>query len=51
MASDQTIFAHVDYFARKHPYLIGIANCILLLFVTFVLLMTTEAPVVLYQAF
>jgi hypothetical protein len=41
----------VDEFGRMHPRLLWLANAILLVFVTLVLLTTTEAPLVLYQAF
>ncbi len=51
MTTAQSPFERVDKFARKHPHWMWIANGLLMLFVTIVLLMTTEAPVVLYQAF
>jgi hypothetical protein len=41
----------VEEFARAHPRLVWLTNAILLVFVTLVLLTTTEAPLVLYQAF
>jgi hypothetical protein len=46
------VFSHrFDQFGRRHPGLMWLTNIILLLFVTLLLLMTTEAPLVLYQAF
>ena len=41
----------LDQFGRQHPHLMWLANAALMLFVTLVLLTTTEAPLVLYQAF
>jgi hypothetical protein len=41
----------LDSFGRRHPRLLIATNIVLLLFMTFVLLTATEAPVVLYQAF
>lgn len=46
-----TISQRIDQFGRVHPYLMTLATGILMLIVTLVLLTTTEAPVVLYQAF
>ena len=40
-----------DRLGRRHPRLLIALNIALLVFVTLALLMTTEAPVVLYQAF
>jgi len=51
MTANHSPFGLVDEFARKHPRWMWVTNLALLLFVTIVLLMTTEAPVVLYQAF
>lgn len=51
MTTDHSQFGRIDEFAREHPHWMWLANGLLLLFVTVVLLMTTEAPVVLYQAF
>jgi hypothetical protein len=44
-------FWQVEAFARKHPRWMWAANVLLIVFVTIVLLIATEAPVVLYQAF
>jgi hypothetical protein len=51
MSNPQAPFGRVDSFAGEHPRWMWAANIFLILFVTIVLLMTTEAPVVLYQAF
>jgi hypothetical protein len=51
MTKDESISQRLDQFGRCHPRLMWLANGILMLFVTLVLLTTTEAPVVLYQAF
>ena len=51
MTKTFTISQRLDQFGRQHPYLMALANGILMLFVTLMLLTTTEAPVVLYQAF
>lgn len=51
MTKEGAPFWRVEAFAREHPRWMWGANALLLLFVTIVLLMTTEAPVVLYQAF
>ena len=51
MMKTETFSHRVDQFGRRHPGLMWLANVILMLFVTLVLLTTTEAPVVLYQAF
>jgi hypothetical protein len=37
--------------SHRHPFFMWTLNSILMIFVTLVLLTTTEAPVVLYQAF
>lgn len=50
MSKDST-WPIVDRFGRRHPRLLVATNVALLLFMTFVQLTTTEAPVVLYQAF
>lgn len=41
----------LEQFGRTHPGLLLLANALLMVFVTLVLLTTTDAPVVLYQAF
>jgi hypothetical protein len=41
----------LDGLGRRFPRLLIAANVVLLLFITFILLTATEAPVVLYQAF
>ena len=41
----------LDGLGRRYPRLLIATNIVLLLFITFVLLTATEAPVVLYQAF
>jgi hypothetical protein len=41
----------LDRFAREHPRLMWAINATMMLFVALVLLTTTEAPLVLYQAF
>lgn len=51
MTNKAGIFERVDQFGRRHLRLMWLANGLLTVFVTIVLLMTTEAPVVLYQAF
>ena len=51
MTKDESLSQRLDQFGRRHPCLMWLANGILMLFVTLVLLTTTEAPVVLYQAF
>jgi len=51
MKGNETISCRIDRFARQHPSLMWLANGLLMLFVTLVLMMMTEAPVVLYQAF
>ena len=51
MTKDLTYFQRLDQYARQHPRLLWLANAIMLMFVTLMLLTTTEAPVVLYQAF
>jgi hypothetical protein len=40
-----------DNFFRQHPRLLLAINIVLLILITIDLLVTTEAPVVLYQAF
>jgi hypothetical protein len=47
----RTLLHCVDEFGRQHPGWMWLANLALMLFVTLMLLTTTEAPVVLYQAF
>jgi hypothetical protein len=49
--TSEPISHRLDQFARGHPRLVWTVNGILMFFVTLVLLTTTEAPVVLYQAF
>jgi len=51
MKKNETISDRIDRFGRRHPRLLWLANAILLMFVTLALLTTTEAPLVLYQAF
>jgi hypothetical protein len=51
MKMNETLSQRLDLFARQHPGLMWLMNGLLILFVTLTLLMTTEAPVVLYQAF
>jgi hypothetical protein len=51
MMKTGTLPYRMDQFGRRHPGLMWLANGILMLFVTLLLLTTTEAPVVLYQAF
>jgi hypothetical protein len=51
MMKTGTLSYRMDQFGRRHPGLMSLANGILMLFVTLLLLTTTEAPVVLYQAF
>jgi hypothetical protein len=41
----------LDRIWQRHPHLLVATNIVLLLFVTITLLTTTDAPVVLYQAF
>jgi len=41
----------VDIFGRQHPRLMGLGIGIMLVFVVLVELTTTDAPLVLYQAF
>lgn len=41
----------VDSFWRRHPRVLLTINMVLLVMITVDLLITTEAPVVLYQAF
>jgi hypothetical protein len=41
----------LDLFARRHSRLMWLANGVLMLLVTLVMIMSAEAPVVLYQAF
>lgn len=43
--------SRLDSFFRRHPRLLVTANVILLILITIDLLVATEAPVVLYQAF
>jgi hypothetical protein len=51
MTKNESISQRLDQFGRRHPGLMWLVNGTLMLFVTLVLLTTTEAPVVLYQAF
>ena len=51
MKENETVSQRLDQFARRHPRLIWLVNGVLMLFVTLVMIMTAEAPVVLYQAF
>lgn len=51
MTKIATFSKRIDQFGRRHPRLMWLANGILMLLVTLVLLTTTDAPVVLYQAF
>ena len=51
MTDGSSPFLSIEEFARAHPRWMWAINGILLLLVTVVLLLTTEAPVVLYQAF
>jgi hypothetical protein len=51
MMKNATILERLDEFGRRHSRLMWLANGILMMFVVLVLLMTTDAPVVLYQAF
>ena len=51
MTKNPPISQRLDQFGRRHPRLMWLVNAILTLFVTLVLLTTTEAPLVLYQAF
>ncbi len=44
-------FRRLDNYGQNHPRLMWFANGVLILLVIVILLMTTEAPVVLYQAF
>ena len=41
----------LEKYGRAHPRLMLLANALLMAFVALVLLTTTDAPVVLYQAF
>jgi hypothetical protein len=43
--------AFVDRFGRRYPRLMGLGIGIMLVFVVLVELTTTDAPLVLYQAF
>ncbi len=51
MTKNASIRQRMDQFGRQHPWLMWLANGILMLLVTLVLITTTEAPLVLYQAF
>jgi hypothetical protein len=51
MKKSNSISQLLDNFGRRHPRLMWFANALLMLLVTLTLLTTTEAPVVLYQAF
>jgi hypothetical protein len=51
MRNNRSISQRLDEFGRRHAYLMWLANGVLMLLVTLVLITTTEAPVVLYQAF
>jgi hypothetical protein len=46
-----TVSGRLDEFGRRHPRLMAMAIGLLMVFVVLVQLTTTEAPVVLYQAF
>jgi hypothetical protein len=51
MNKNEPISERLDRFARRNPAVIWSTNIVLMLFVTLLLLMETDAPVVLYQAF
>jgi len=51
MTKSDPVLQRMDQFGRQHPKLMWLANGFLMLFVTLVLITTTDAPVVLYQAF
>jgi hypothetical protein len=51
MTDKVSISQRFDRFGREHPRLFWLLNGILMAFVTLILLTTTEAPLVLYQAF
>ena len=51
MTTNPTISQRLDQFSRQHPRLMWLGNAILMLAVTLVMLSTTDAPLVLYQAF
>ena len=50
MSKDEN-YPLLEGLGRRHPRMLIAVNVFLLLFITCVLLTTTEAPVVLYQAF
>jgi hypothetical protein len=51
MTTNKSFSQRLDQFGRQHPCLMWLANGMLMVFVTLVLITTTEAPIVLYQAF
>jgi len=51
MKEHRSVLEQFDEVGRAHPGWISLLNAILMMFITIVLLMTTEAPIVLYQAF
>ena len=51
MTNKDSAIQRLDNFGRQHPRLMWLANTALMIFVTIILIMATEAPVVLYQAF
>jgi hypothetical protein len=51
MIKTGTLSYRMDQFGRRHPGLMWLAVGFLMLFVTLVLVMATDAPVVLYQTF
>lgn len=51
MSKKPTAAQRLDRYARQHPRLFWFVNGVLMVFVTLALLTTTEAPLVLYQAF
>lgn len=51
MTQKQTLSDRTDQFGRRHPRLLILATGTVMVIVTLALLATTEAPIVLYQAF
>lgn len=51
MKTKMVVPERVDKFGREYPRLIGVVIGILMLIVVYVELLTTNAPLVLYQAF
>ena len=51
MTKNKTWSDRIDQFGRHHPRLVFFVSGILMMVVTLTLLATTEAPIVLYQAF